>query len=593
MTKLLTSQEIRDLISNEPETEKIRFSIHRKLDEILDGVEPGELITIAALPGSGKCHGAGTRVLMFDGSTKSVEDVAVGDLLMGDDSKKRKVLALGGGRGEMFKIIPRKGDAFSVNGDHILCLKNTYTKKIKEISVTDFLKIGKCARDKWKLYKVGIDFQEEDVELDPYFLGIWLGDGTSDNTQITTGDSEIINYLKYLSRTYGLVARVKKNSENSVTVDLVGKKGNKNPLREALRRAGVWENKHIPKNFLINSRENRLKLLAGLIDSDGYAGGKARSSGLGFSNKNKALFDDFVFLCRSLGLSVGTAIKHNKKYNKDYFVACVSGDCSVVPCLLYRKKRTTRKINKDALVTGFDVVPIGMGDYYGFQISGNGRYLLRDFIVTHNTSLCISFTKDIASNHKCLWFSCEMRPKSFLRMFGDDMPIFYMPDELKSFKTELEMETWMESVIKYGKEQKGIEAVFIDHLQYLTNLASDRTVQMVDHIMRWLKNVCIKYNVAIMLISHIGKDDGRDGRPGVNAMRGSQMIAGESDTVLIIQRLKEKSVDSFGDHPWSSKSRIYVEKNRRNGILGHVTMSYDLSARVFSEETPLTEVWNP
>src|SRR3990167_5628185 len=111
MTKLLTSQEIRDLISNEPETEKIRFSIHRKLDEILDGVEPGELITIAALPGSGKCHGAGTRVLMFDGSTKSVEDVAVGDLLMGDDSKKRKVLALGGGRGEMFKIIPRKGDA--------------------------------------------------------------------------------------------------------------------------------------------------------------------------------------------------------------------------------------------------------------------------------------------------------------------------------------------------------------------------------------------------------------------------------------------------------------------------------------------------
>src|SRR5579884_2321848 len=71
------------------------------------------------------CHRAGQLILMFDGSTKRVEDVVVGDLLMGPDSSPRVVLALAHGQQEMVEIRPIKGDPWVVNLDHILTLKRT------------------------------------------------------------------------------------------------------------------------------------------------------------------------------------------------------------------------------------------------------------------------------------------------------------------------------------------------------------------------------------------------------------------------------------------------------------------------------------
>ena len=200
------------------------------------------------------------------------------------------------------------------------------------------------------------------------------------------------------------------------------------------------------------------------------------------------------------------------------------------------------------------------------------------------TSLCISMTKDLAKDYKCLWFSCEMGPQAFFNMFGEDIPLFYLPEEMKNFGTTREMLAWLEGIIREAKETVGVDVIFLDHLQYLTNLSSDRTTQMVDFIMRWLKTMVIKYDVTLFLITHIDKDSGKEERrPSLASMRGSQMIAGESSTVLIIQRLKEKQVDAWGEHPWSTKSRIYVEKNRRTGNLGHITMQYDKDARIFND----------
>ena len=73
--------------------------------------------------GAGKCLKRGTPVIMYDGSIKLIEDVKVGDKLMGDDSTPRQVLDLGRGQEEMFDIIPTKGDKYTVNRSHILSLK--------------------------------------------------------------------------------------------------------------------------------------------------------------------------------------------------------------------------------------------------------------------------------------------------------------------------------------------------------------------------------------------------------------------------------------------------------------------------------------
>ena len=77
--------------------------------------------------GRGKCFGKDTKIKMFDGSWKYVQNVEEGDLLMGDDSTPRKVSGLASGKDELYKITPIKGDPYVVNQEHILCLRHTST----------------------------------------------------------------------------------------------------------------------------------------------------------------------------------------------------------------------------------------------------------------------------------------------------------------------------------------------------------------------------------------------------------------------------------------------------------------------------------
>ncbi|MGB3616557.1 MAG: DnaB-like helicase N-terminal domain-containing protein, partial [Catalinimonas sp.] len=72
------------------------------LDRLTSGWQKSDLVILAARPGMGKCLGKGTRVLMYDGTLRNVEDVRVGDLLMGDDSTPRRVLSLARGREPMY-----------------------------------------------------------------------------------------------------------------------------------------------------------------------------------------------------------------------------------------------------------------------------------------------------------------------------------------------------------------------------------------------------------------------------------------------------------------------------------------------------------
>ena len=128
---------------------------------------------------------------------------------MGSDSTPRKVLSLSHGRGEMFRIDQTKGDSYTVNKNHILSLKKTREKilrrgilqknkkgEIVNISVEEYLDKSKYFKWIHKGYKVAVDFPNIKVDFDPYFLGLWLGDGSSNSTEITTMDKEIIDYLK-------------------------------------------------------------------------------------------------------------------------------------------------------------------------------------------------------------------------------------------------------------------------------------------------------------------------------------------------------------------------------------------------------------
>jgi intein/homing endonuclease len=78
-------------------------------------------------------------------------------------------------------------------------------------------------------------------------------------------------------------------------------------MLNTLRNLDLLQNKHIPLIYKCNSRENRLKLLAGLIDSDGHL---IKNGGFEFTQKNERLMDDVIYLARSLGFSCDKKIKN-------------------------------------------------------------------------------------------------------------------------------------------------------------------------------------------------------------------------------------------------------------------------------------------
>ncbi|MBP7533797.1 MAG: hypothetical protein KA783_05085, partial [Chitinophagales bacterium] len=279
------------------------------LDRITSGWQKSDLVIVAARPAMGKCLGKGTKILMYDGSLKKVEDIKVGDYLMGDDSTPRQVLSLARGRENMYWIRQNKGIDYRVNESHILSLKRSRTDNkhqhgdILNISVAEYLTKSNKFKSNYKGYKVAVTFEHQNLPLAPYFMGLWLGDGHSYSSRITTTDQEIIDYLNSYAgeQELGLATyqQINRTSNYAITAQQRGNSIASTAPQAILRQLGLLNNKHIPQQYLINSTQNRLELLAGLIDSDGYY--DAQFNCYEIVQKNKLLAEQIKFLCDSLG----------------------------------------------------------------------------------------------------------------------------------------------------------------------------------------------------------------------------------------------------------------------------------------------------
>jgi hypothetical protein len=163
-------------------------------------------------------------------------------------------------------------------------------------------------------------------------------------------------------------------------------------LKEQLQYYNLVQNKHIPNDFLINSRDVRLKLLAGLIDTDGCVQNKGRRIEIIQCIPN--LSKQIQFLSRSLGFSVSITTRTRKnvvcpntdaKDYKDQQHINISGKLlDEIPTLLPRKKCVRQVGGVDLLRTGIEVVSQNTGNYYGWRVDGNKRFLLGDFTIGHN-----------------------------------------------------------------------------------------------------------------------------------------------------------------------------------------------------------------
>jgi hypothetical protein len=225
-------------------------------------------------------------------------------------------------------------------------------------------------------------------------IGYWLGDGTSQVSAITTIDKEIVDYFNENASLLNLnIKEYRKENTEAVTYVYSSKnKGLKNELydnkfHQTLKKCNLLNNKHIPDIYKFNSKENRLKILAGIIDSDGHY--QKNSNQYEITLKNEQLIDDILYLSRSLGFSCTkkNVQKRCKDFVGDYFNLIIYGNgIEEIPVLLERKKSHERIKNKNSSYYSFTIDKVEDNYYYGFEIDKNHRYLMGDFTVTHNSN---------------------------------------------------------------------------------------------------------------------------------------------------------------------------------------------------------------
>lgn len=387
-------------------------AMQRLIDNELD------ILSISLPPGTGKGECADAKILTPRGFGR------FGDLKVGD-----KVIAGSGNVATVLGVYPKPKmpvyDVIFDDGSKVRCSQDhiwhTQTRddrrignKYRDVELKDMLKNFRVEKGKRTNYSIDyvpkIDcFEKRELLIPPYTLGALIGDGTLGKPiTITTPDEEVKDrIIRELPDGYSW-----KHKDRYDYCLCCGKNriGNKSQIRTYLEHYGLYGKrsyeKFIPKDYLYASYEDRLNLLRGLLDTDGYAD----KVGIEYSTSSEQLAEDVRELVHSLG-GYCTVKKRKSGYKKDgKYVSCRDSYRVVVqfganhPTPLYLKRKREaykpkRTIWKRYIV---DIQYVGEEETTCIYIDDPSHlYITDDYVITHNTTLgefFISFVMGIHPN---------------------------------------------------------------------------------------------------------------------------------------------------------------------------------------------------
>lgn len=387
------------------------------------------------------CFARGTRVLMYDGTQKSVEEICVGDQVMGPDSKPRNILSLVSGNGPLFRVKPKKGEPWICSENHILALKGSEKNRARHITVS--AREYGLRSDRWQrgfqLYRSdGIIFPSSEPVIEPWLMGYWLGDGAASlrDLRVASADPEVLSECSKVAGRYGLTITVMPQGPRTSCSHILfssgrtGKNG-RNALLNAFRAQGVNDDKHIPSRYKTASVNDRRELLAGLIDSDGHVYGGNGTGSADYTSKIEELAHDVAFVARSLGLAayISSAVRKTDLNSMPtrYYRVCISGDLTQFPMRVMRKQWRARSGQKNVRHVGFTLEDAGRGDFFGFECDGDHLFLLGDYTVVHN---CYDIWNRLLADFKPVMYTGSESPsqknESLRRFMAQETNLFIM-----------------------------------------------------------------------------------------------------------------------------------------------------------------------
>ena len=366
------------------------------------------------------------KLYYYDGSIRNIGDSKKGDIIIGGDGKPTTILGVyPQGEVDLYKISFEDGRSIVCCKDHLWEVYDLQADKMKTLPLKEIMKKYKYKRiHSGKKYKDGKDREKNcfnyyiplltnPIELntydipfiDPYYFGLWLGDGSERNLTITNIDQPIIDHISNFS------------DENDLNFIQCGfsykctkKSGKFNKVWDIFKDKNLNENKHIPIECYNWSVEDRFNLLRGLMDSDGTV---SNSGDISFCNINKNLIDGVEKLIRELGIGCkvfekkGSYLKKDNTFNKYYLIR------------LYTDKKVFNLDRKLSRISSTNVrnyskrnrTAIINIEYYGkdeatcIRVDNeDSLFLTTNSIVTHNSVVMTSYLQRIlytVRNAKC------------------------------------------------------------------------------------------------------------------------------------------------------------------------------------------------
>jgi phosphate starvation-inducible PhoH-like protein len=337
----------------------------------------------------------------------------VGDLVIGSDGIPTPVLGIyPQGKKTVYRVTTQDGASTLACGEHLWTVT---TRKDRQRGTTRTLQtqdmIGRLRAAHAHRYELplvdAVEFEPQEVPLDPYALGLLIGDGcltTSTTPSFATEDPELVVALESALEGIELVHTA---GANYTLRHVNGGRGGlriANPVTETIRELGLAghhsETKFVPGVYKYNSSDGRLSLLQGLLDSDGGPVTQlGRSCRIQYCTTSPRLRDDVLFLVRSLGgiaywrtrpaegrrpgLALGRPVHHRN----DAYVVDIRLPAGLQPFRLERKRRAYDVAGGGRPMRFIhSIEPVGEQETMCIQVAAqDSLYVTDDFMVTHNT----------------------------------------------------------------------------------------------------------------------------------------------------------------------------------------------------------------
>jgi len=413
-----------------------------------------------------------------------IGDLRVGDLVTGSDGRPTPVLGVyPQGRKEVFRVRAQDGASTLCCGEHLWSVSTASDRRrgrpdrvLETREMIGRLRAVHARRFKLPMVKP-VEFEPRDVPMDPYALGLLLGDGcltTSTTPSFSTSDPELALALEM---SLDGIELVHTGAYDYTLRHAGGGRGGllvANPVTALVRRLGLAgarsATKFVPPTYLHNSSEVRLAILQGLLDTDGGRITQSkRTCRIQYVTTSDRLRDDVTFLVRSLG---GVAYSRTRAaagrkpgrvkgrpvgYRSDAYVLEIRLPQGIAPFRLTRKLWTYIAFGGGGRPMRFidSIDPAGERETVCIQVAAaDSLYVTDDFLVTHNTLNDSFIILDEAQN------TTPEQMKMFLTRLG-----FGSKAVVNGDVTQIDLPNGQTSGLVVVQEiLKGIEGIEVAHL---------------------------------------------------------------------------------------------------------------------------------